>query len=127
MAERDEAVDISRRSVVAVVEAGSVPRRSVVLETQFPPPIPEYGEVVPDLAGDFRTIRFGPVDVLDRRCDRLKKIAVELAQHDDLSQSLLELVADIGAGRKRHKTYRQMKMYNDPNLNPYLYKAQTRS
>lgn len=55
-----------------------------------------------------------------------RKLAVALAQHDDLSQSLRELVADIFAGRKRHKTYRQMKMYNDPTLNPYLYQARQR-
>ena len=52
-----------------------------------------------------------------------RKLALALAQHDDLSQSLAELVADIFSGRKRHKTYRQMKMYNDPALNPYLYRA----
>lgn len=52
-----------------------------------------------------------------------RKLAIALAQHDDLSQSLRELVEDIFAGRKRHKTYRQMKMYNDPTLNPYLYRA----
>lgn len=51
------------------------------------------------------------------------KISVCLLQHDDLSKSLQELVDDIAAGRKRHRTYRQFKMYNDPSLNPYLYKA----
>jgi len=56
-----------------------------------------------------------------------RKLAIALAQHDDLSQSLRELTADIFAGRKRHKTYRQMKMYNDPSLNPYLYKAKAAS
>lgn len=45
------------------------------------------------------------------------------AQITDLSQSLAELLDDIFAGRKRLKLYRQMKMYNDPKLNPYLYKA----
>lgn len=45
-------------------------------------------------------------------------------QQSDLSNSLKELLDDIFAGRKRHKTYRQMKMYNDPTLNPYLYAAQ---
>jgi len=50
-----------------------------------------------------------------------RKLAVALAQLDDLSQCLQELIDDIFAGRKRHKTYRQMKMYNDPTLNPYLY------
>jgi Protein of unknown function (DUF4254) len=56
-----------------------------------------------------------------------RKLAIALAQHDDLSQSLRELWEDIFTGRKRHKTYRQMKMYNDPTLNPYLYKAQQKS
>lgn len=51
-----------------------------------------------------------------------RKLAVALVQHEDLSQSLHELLVDIFVGRKRHKTYRQMKMYNDPSLNPYLYR-----
>ncbi len=50
-----------------------------------------------------------------------KKIAVCKLQHDELSQSLDELLCDLFAGRKRHRTYRQCKMYNDPALNPYLY------
>lgn len=44
-------------------------------------------------------------------------------QHADLSRSLQELIDDIFAGRKQHKTYRQMKMYNDPSLNPAIYQA----
>jgi hypothetical protein len=31
------------------------------------------------------------------------------------------LLADLGAGRKMLRVYRQMKMYNDPTMNPYLY------
>ena len=46
-------------------------------------------------------------------------------QQRDLSQGLGELLADIFAGEKRHKTYRQMKMYNDASLNPFLYKPKT--
>ncbi len=44
-------------------------------------------------------------------------------QHADLSQSLVELLDDIWSGRKLLKVYRQMKMYNDPTLNPYLYRS----
>ena len=51
------------------------------------------------------------------------KLAVCLMQQADLSQSLQELLNDIFAGKKRHRTYRQNKMYNDPTLNPYLYAA----
>ena len=51
----------------------------------------------------------------------LQKIDRCHEQRTDLSTSLRELMADIRAGKKRHKTYRQFKMYNDPTLNPYLY------
>lgn len=53
-----------------------------------------------------------------------QKIAICRLQQDELSHSLQELLDDIFAGRKRHRTYRQLKMYNDPSLNPYLYKKQ---
>ncbi len=61
-------------------------------------------------------------DVNEEHTQRMHlRIAMCRAQKHDLSQSLRELLDDIVAGRKRHKTYRQMKMYNDPTLNPYLY------
>lgn len=49
------------------------------------------------------------------------KLAVLLEQRIDLSTSIEQLIADIEAGRKHIKTYKQMKMYNDPALNPVLY------
>ncbi len=51
------------------------------------------------------------------------KLAICREQLRDLSQALRELWSDIQSGHKRHKTYRQLKMYNDPNLNPYLYQS----
>jgi len=55
----------------------------------------------------------------------LRKVGERLVrcsiQQHDLSQSLIELLEDLAAGRKRLKVYRQMKMYNDSTLNPYLY------
>ena len=59
------------------------------------------------------------------RHDVRAKIKICEIQHRELSQSLRELVADIFSGRKRHRTYRQLKMYNDPALNPYLYTRQS--
>lgn len=56
-----------------------------------------------------------------------QKLAVAYLQHHDLSSSLQELIDDIFAGTKRHKTYRQMKMYNDPRLNPHLYQTQRKA
>jgi len=49
------------------------------------------------------------------------KLSVLIAQQNDLSQSIDELLSDISLGKKRMKLYKQMKMYNDPELNPVLY------
>lgn len=54
-----------------------------------------------------------------------QKIAICLLQQEDLKNSLRELLEDIFSGQKRHRTYRQFKMYNDPTLNPYLYQAKS--
>jgi len=50
-----------------------------------------------------------------------KKSAVLLEQQQDLSVAIEQLLADIESGKKYMKVYKQMKMYNDPNLNPVLY------
>jgi hypothetical protein len=52
-----------------------------------------------------------------------ERIVMCQEQQKDLGQGLSELLEDIRCGAKVHKTYRQMKMYNDPSLNPYLYKS----
>lgn len=52
-----------------------------------------------------------------------QKLAVLREQHNDLSTAIEELLADIEAGRKYMKVYKQMKMYNDESLNPILYKG----
>ena len=50
-----------------------------------------------------------------------KKLNILLEQQKDLSSAIDQLIADIEAGRKYMKVYKQMKMYNDPALNPVLY------
>ncbi len=54
-------------------------------------------------------------------CGRKRQVLAE--QRDDLVQAMGELLTDLGAGRKRMKRYRQYKMYNDPTLNPEIYKT----
>jgi hypothetical protein len=49
------------------------------------------------------------------------KLTVLLEQKTDMQMAFDELVEDIGAGNRRFKVYRQMKMYNDASLNPVLY------
>ena len=51
------------------------------------------------------------------------KLDVLLEQYKDMTTSIGQLLEDIEAGRKYMKVYRQMKMYNDPALNPVLYGA----
>ena len=53
------------------------------------------------------------------RC--LAKYYTLLEQKADLMQAIDELFQELAAGSKRMKLYRQMKMYNDPMLNPMLY------
>lgn len=48
------------------------------------------------------------------------KLAVLLEQRKDLSTAIDQLLADIEAGDKYMKVYKQMKMYNDDELNPVL-------
>ncbi|MEO7263672.1 MAG: DUF4254 domain-containing protein [Ferruginibacter sp.] len=51
------------------------------------------------------------------------KLQILLQQQTDLSKAIDELLQEIEAGKKYMKVYRQMKMYNDPSLNPVLYAA----
>ena len=51
-----------------------------------------------------------------------EKLRVLLQQREDLSLALDQLLDDIAAGRKYMKVYKQMKMYNDEELNPILRK-----
>jgi hypothetical protein len=50
-----------------------------------------------------------------------EKLRILLEQRKDLSVAIMELLSDIESGDKYMKVYKQMKMYNDPNLNPVLY------
>ena len=50
-----------------------------------------------------------------------EKLNVLLEQRSDLSTAIDDLLTDIENGDKFMKVYKQMKMYNDDDLNPVLY------
>ncbi len=50
------------------------------------------------------------------------KLNVLLEQREDLTTAIDELLEDISQGAKYMTVYKQMKMYNDDDLNPMLYK-----
>lgn len=51
------------------------------------------------------------------------KLDTLLTQRADLTTAIDQLLDDLAAGRRQMRLYRQMKMYNDPSLNPMLYKG----
>lgn len=51
-----------------------------------------------------------------------QKLHILESQKVDLSTAIEELLEDIQNGDKYMKVYKQMKMYNDDELNPVLYK-----
>ena len=53
-----------------------------------------------------------------------EKLNTLLVQREDLSTAIEELLVDIESGEKYMKVYKQMKMYNDPSLNPVLYNSE---
>lgn len=58
---------------------------------------------------------------VDHRASCQLKLNVLNEQCLDLSTAIDQLLADIESGRRYMKVYKQMKMYNDPALNPVLY------
>jgi hypothetical protein len=51
----------------------------------------------------------------------LSRLDLLREQRADLAACLDELWREVLAGRRRFKLYRQLKMYNDPDLNPAVY------
>ena len=58
----------------------------------------------------------------EHRAKCAEKLARIRRQRDDLTTCLAELLADVAAGRRTFSVYFQFKMYNDPALNPQLYR-----
>ena len=50
-----------------------------------------------------------------------RRLALLEEQRSDLAAALGSLRSEMLAGTRRFKLYRQMKMYNDPELNPAIY------
>ncbi|MCQ2310425.1 MAG: DUF4254 domain-containing protein [Paludibacteraceae bacterium] len=62
------------------------------------------------------------VDVSPEQHEKcMQKLAVLKEQLCDMTTSISQLLEDYETGRRVMKVYRQMKMYNDPSLNPVLY------
>ena len=60
----------------------------------------------------------------EHRRRSLHRLAVLKLQRSDLFAALEQLLDDYRTGRKQMKLYKQFKMYNDPSLNPEMYRSQ---
>jgi hypothetical protein len=57
----------------------------------------------------------------EHRLRNMERLALLEEQRCDLAGCLDALWAEVLLGKRRFKLYRQMKMYNDPELNPAVY------
>jgi Protein of unknown function (DUF4254) len=57
----------------------------------------------------------------EHRMRNAERLVLLEEQREDLAECLDALWAEVLAGTRRFKLYRQMKMYNDPELNPAVY------
>jgi len=63
----------------------------------------------------------------DHRLRNVERLARLEEQRGDLAECLDALWAEVLKGTRRFKLYRQMKMYNDPELNPAVYSQKSRT
>ena len=59
----------------------------------------------------------------EHRAKAADKLVVLDAQRAHLVTAIDRLLVEIFAGQRPLRVFRQMKMYNDPTMNPYLYNA----
>ena len=68
------------------------------------------------------------MDASDDHTERNRgRLAILEEQRADLAGCLDSLWNETLAGRRRFKLYRQLKMYNDPSLNPSIYRQTLRN
>lgn len=121
---RADAVErIDEWLVRALVERGARPRDDAPLNSET------VGSIVDRLSILALKVYHMREETLRRDVDEAHRekcrgrLAVLETQRADLARSLAVLLQELSAGVKRLKVYRQMKMYNDPALNPVLYRG----
>lgn len=115
-----EAVDVD---LLAILEPLHLPHKKAPLHSETP------GQILDRLSilslKRFHTAeecRRQNVDNAHRERNRTRLLVLD-EQSEDLSACLQELWGAVVRGERQFKRYRQLKMYNDPALNPVLYGA----
>lgn len=104
-----------------IVAHGVSPRTDAPLNTETPGSVMDRLSIL-SLRIYHLLEQYGREDASAEHRESVKqKIAICEIQKRDLAFALQTLLIDIASGAKRHRTYRQFKMYNDPAMNPFLY------
>ncbi|MBI3993370.1 MAG: DUF4254 domain-containing protein [Candidatus Lambdaproteobacteria bacterium] len=119
--QRNDAIERIDETVLAMLAARHVSAPEAPLHSET------VGTIVDRLS--ILSLRVYHMDEEARRADAdaahrancAAKLAVLQTQRRDLADCLHALQRDLLGGARRIKVYRQMKMYNDPSLNPVLY------
>lgn len=118
-----EAVDVD---LLAALSATGLPRTDAPLHSETP------GQML-DRLSILSLKRFHTQEEVDRagtdeghRSRNAARLAILNEQANDLTGCLQDLWNGVLRGERRFKRYRQLKMYNDPELNPVLYTAAAR-
>ncbi len=118
-----EAVDVELLAALAVT---GLPRIDAPLHSETP------GQML-DRLSILSLKRFHTREEVDRagvdeshRERNAARLSILNEQSGDLTKCLQELWSAVLRGERRFKRYRQMKMYNDPELNPVLYMTAAR-
>ena len=121
--QRNDLIEKLDEAILAEVAAAAPPQAADRINSETP------GSIVDRIS--IMSLKVYHMDEDSRRDDideehrqrSLHRLAVLKLQRSDLFVALGQLLDDYRAGRKRMKLYKQFKMYNDPALNPELYKA----
>lgn len=117
--QRNDAVEAIDEALLAALDAAPAPGARLSSETP--------GAMIDRLS--ILSLKIHHMRLQTERCDagqthvqacsaRLQRL---ITQRHDLAACLEQLLREARSGQAYFKVYRQLKMYNDPALNPYLY------
>ena len=64
---------------------------------------------------------------VEHRARNVERAKLLTSQRSDLIGCGAQLLAEVRRGTRRFKLYRQLKMYNDPELNPSIYRVHAKT
>ena len=119
---RNDLVEELDRTLLAWLETRGLPKAAAALNSESPGLIIDRLSILALKIYHTREEaerQDAPEGHCERCCERL---AILEEQRADLAGCLDALWAETLAGTRRFKLYRQLKMYNDPSLNPAVYR-----